>query len=78
MPYISYEQLPLTLNAKDLQQFLGISRSSVYRLLRSPDFPKFQVGRRRLVTRDAFLRWVEQQTVNVDPNSNPKIVGFDE
>ena len=57
----SYDQLPLTLNQKDISAFLGISRSSTYKLFKREDFPIIRIGKRFLVPRDKFLQWAKEQ-----------------
>lgn len=41
---------------------LGISRPTVYKLLRRADFPGFRVGSRQLVSREGLARWVAEQS----------------
>ena len=62
--YKNYDDLPLTLDAYDLQVALRISRASIYRLLHDPQFPSIRVGGRLLVPRDKFLSWLERQTTS--------------
>lgn len=52
----------LTMNVSDLQQALGIGRRHAYELVNRADFPAIRLGKRILVPRDAFLRWLERQT----------------
>ena len=40
---------------------LGVSRPTVYKLLRRADFPGFRVGSRQLVSREGLTRWVAEQ-----------------
>lgn len=42
----SYEDLPLVLDAADIQRIMGISRASAYELVHTPPgFPAFRRGR---------------------------------
>ena len=41
---------------------LGVSRPTVYKLLRRADFPGFRVGSRQLVSREGLARWVAEQS----------------
>ena len=59
---IAYEQLPLTLKADQVAAVLGISRANAYTLLRREDFPTLRIGKRMLVPRDRFIRWIEENT----------------
>lgn len=54
----------LTLTVPDIQQALGVSKNTAYELVNRADFPKLRVGKRILIPRDAFIRWLEAQTEN--------------
>ena len=56
-----YSKIPLVMDAKDLQN-LGFSRSMVYNILNQSDFPVIVIGGRKLVHRDRFFEWLDQQT----------------
>lgn len=53
-------ELPLGLKVDDIAEILGISRGSAYELARRTDFPKIKIGRRIVIPRDAFLKWMEE------------------
>lgn len=58
----SYEDLPLTLSAPEVEEVLGISRAAAYALVRSRAFPSLKVGTRILVPKDKFIAWINIQT----------------
>ena len=60
--YISYDELPLFLNAATVAKVLGIAPSSSYELMHEKDFPALRTGNRIVVPNAAFIRWVEQHT----------------
>jgi len=62
----SNSDLPLTLNAMDVAEALGISRAVAYTLVQSGSFPHMRIGRRILVPKDAFLRWIAERTEGVN------------
>ena len=62
MKYITYDQLPLMLNAEDVQAVMNISRAGAYQLMHRADFPTIAIGKRMVVPRDKFLEWVEKNT----------------
>ena len=62
MIYITYEHLPLMLNAEDFQAVMNISRAGAYQLMHREDFPVIMIGKRMVVPRDKFLEWVQQST----------------
>ena len=59
--YISFNQLPLSLNADDIAAYLNISRGNVYTLLHQEDFPTLRIRKRMIAPRDKFLAWLDQQ-----------------
>ena len=59
--YTSYNQLPLSLNVKDIAAVLGISRANAYTLMRAKGFPTIFIGKRMIVPRDKFIEWMDLQ-----------------
>lgn len=57
--YKSYEDLPLVLSAKEISAALCISRSGAYALMALKDFPTVKVGNRKIVPKEAFIKWLE-------------------
>lgn len=55
----SYDDLPLFLNATDLMHLLGLSRTTVYYMLRAKDFPTIVIGNRRMVRKEKLFQWIE-------------------
>ena len=55
----SNDELPLTMNARDIAGYLNISLSCAYQVMNSRDFPVLKIGRRRIVTREHFLEWIQ-------------------
>lgn len=51
----------LALNVTEAAECLGISRPTMYELLRREDFPSFRIGTRQLVSRDGLAEWVRKQ-----------------
>ncbi len=59
--YTDYAQLPLTLNANDVANALGISRANAYFLFHAEDFPTMQIGRRLMVGKADFIEWMKRK-----------------
>ena len=57
--YKSNDELPLTMNARDVAGYLNISLSCAYQVMNSRDFPVLKIGKRRIVTREHFLEWIQ-------------------
>lgn len=51
--------LPPYMNVKQVSAYLGLSKSSVYELIHSADFPCVIINRRILIPRDHFLDYME-------------------
>jgi len=60
--YTSVDQLPMTLCVEHIALALGISRSGAYTLMRSKGFPTIRIGKRMVVPRDKFIKWMDDQT----------------
>ena len=46
--------------AKDLQQILGISRPTVYELLKEKKFSWVQIGTKYRISKSSFDKWLDQ------------------
>ena len=58
----SYDQLPIMLNANAIAQTLGISRASAYELMHSKGFPTLRIGKRMMVSKEQFIKWIEMKS----------------
>lgn len=56
------EDLPLFLTPPQIAEILQIGRSSAYELVRSKGFPAVKIGRSVRVYREAFIRWMQENT----------------
>jgi excisionase family DNA binding protein len=55
---------PMLLSVADAAKHLGISRASLYELVNQGAIDHVQLGRRRLISREALARFVEANTRN--------------
>ena len=55
------EKQKLTCSIPEAAEMLGISKSKMYPLARSKDFPVITVGKRMIVSVKGLERWVEKQ-----------------
>lgn len=58
--YKSIDDLPMALNAEQVGIALGLSRAKAYNLVNSEGFPTLRVGKRLIIPKDAFLRWINE------------------
>lgn len=54
-----YSELPLSLTVDQVAEVMGIGRVQAYNLVHTEDFPKIKVGRRIVVPRQAFIKWLD-------------------
>ena len=59
MVYRSTEDMPLVLNVEDIADTLMIGRNKAYNLVNSEGFPSIRIGRKILVPKDEFEKWVK-------------------
>lgn len=62
MKYKSYDELPLMLSVMELSEFLGISKSGAYELVKTKGFPVVKIGARVLIPKDKLIEWIDKQT----------------
>ena len=51
----------MALTVTETAAALGVSRPTVYQLMRQDGFPAFRVGTRWLISREGLARWVAAQ-----------------
>jgi len=51
----------IALTVTEAAELLGVSRPTVYALMRAEGFPAFKIGRRTLISRAGLADWVEKQ-----------------
>lgn len=52
------ENLPFTLTVPQVAEIMGINKTTAYGLARTEGFPCIKIGKRKVVPRDAFFRWL--------------------
>lgn len=52
----------LAYSVAETAQVLGVSRPTVYALMKQSGFPVFQIGGRKLISVDGLRNWVRNQT----------------
>ena len=52
----------LAYSITETAQVLGVSRPTVYALIKQPGFPVFQIGGRKLVSVEGLRDWIRSQT----------------
>ena len=50
-----------TMTLKELQEYLGISYTTAYKLVVEKGFPSFRIGKRILIDRDGLCKWIKEK-----------------
>jgi excisionase family DNA binding protein len=58
---LDVHELPVIMTVEQVRRFLGLSREKTYALAHSSGFPALRFGRAFRVSRDALLRWLDEQ-----------------
>jgi hypothetical protein len=64
MKYSTIEDLPMFLSAQDVAGMMSICLAHAYELFHSKDFPSIRIGRRLLVSKLAFVNWMQDPKLN--------------
>jgi|GEM_PF-3797976 len=56
---INWDELPLTLRPKDMQQITGMSEKKMCEFLKDPPFHINRIGRGIFVSKNVFRKWFE-------------------
>lgn len=62
MKYTHIDKLPLFLNVSDVAEIMNISKNKAYELFHQKNFPSIILGRRMLIPKLAFIKWMECPT----------------
>lgn len=52
---------PMAVSATEAARLLGVSRPTVYRMMRQEGFPAFKLGSRTLIPVDGLREWVRER-----------------
>lgn len=58
----SEKELPCYLSAQEISAYLGLGLTATYEMIHREDCPKIVQGRRIIIPRDKFLRWLDEIT----------------
>ena len=60
IPQQSSPGTKLTLSVREAADMIGISKPTMYRLIRNNEIPVIHIGRKNLITRQALLDWLSE------------------
>ena len=55
---INFNELPLTLTVEDVAKVLRLSKQNAYSLCHSGKFPCVKIGKRMIIPKPAFEKWM--------------------
>ena len=59
----NWENLPLTLGAKQISEILNISLPKVYELVHRRDFPAIKISQKRIIVgKEQFKKWLDNRS----------------
>lgn len=53
--------VPIVYTVPEIAALLGINRVSAYELAKQEGFPAVRIGRRIVIPKEAFFRWLEKE-----------------
>jgi excisionase family DNA binding protein len=56
------QDYPIILKADEVAEILGVTKRHAYEIMEQKGFPLIRLGRLKRVNRDAFFKWLEQQS----------------
>jgi excisionase family DNA binding protein len=59
--FTSEEQLSAVLRPKEVASYLGINVTAGYEIFKRSDIGSFKIGKKWLITKKEFLRWLKDQ-----------------
>jgi len=59
--YVSWNDLPIMLDVNLSAKVLGINKTRMYDLTKTPGFPALRIGNRILIHKEGLHRWIVEQ-----------------
>ncbi len=56
------DNLPEMMTGADVAEVMGVCRATGYNLLKRPGFPVIRIGKRKIVPKESFIKWLKAQT----------------
>ena len=61
MIQINYNELPVLLEPKDIQDILKINMNLVYKIIKRNDFPKLRINERQVkIPKMVLMKWIKE------------------
>ncbi len=57
-----HDNLPTMLNVNDVADILGLSKTKIYELMNSSEFPTLRIGKRMMVSKEQFVNWINRKS----------------
>lgn len=57
--YVSFDELPLALNVEQVMEVLGLSKNTVYEMIRSRQLGSIRVGHKYIIPKDSLVAFLK-------------------
>jgi len=61
------------MSTKELSQYIGLSKSKIYQLIRQKKIPASKIGRQYKFSKDMIDAWLKEKIITVPPESPTKL-----
>lgn len=61
--FTNFDQLPIMLTVEQVAQILNLSKTNAYCLFNSTNFPSMKVGKKWLISKNNFMKWIDEVSV---------------
>lgn len=60
---LAFDELPDVIGPREIAQYLGCQLTVGYELVKRPGFPVIRIGRKYLVNKKSFSKWLIEQEI---------------
>jgi len=61
------------MSTKELSQYIGLSKSKIYQLIRQKKIPASKIGRQYKFSKEMIDAWLKEKIITLPPESQTKI-----
>jgi len=61
------------MSTKELSQYIGVSKSKIYQLIRQKKIPASKIGRQYKFSKEMIDAWLKEKIITLPPESQTKL-----
>jgi excisionase family DNA binding protein len=61
------------MSTKELSQYIGVSKSKIYQLIRQKKIPASKIGRQYKFSKEIIDAWLKEKIITLPPESQTKL-----